>query len=78
MNTERILETVTGYDNAVAALKSWAAGFNESNGAGRMTSRAGLHYADDEGSGEYYRAVCLNTNTAACAADEVYNIVCGW
>lgn len=67
--SETVVDRVAGYDSAIACLDSWCAAFNESNGVGRM-SRAGLRTIDDEGSGEYYRAICVDS-------DETYEIVSG-
>ena len=77
-SNEELVETVVGYTSAVAAIKSWAAAFDECNGAGRMAiGPSGLTATDQEGSGEYYTARCLNINEAASSQDEVYEIVSG-
>lgn len=69
----RKLETVVGYNGAIDAIKSWSACWNESNGEGRMQA-CGLRASDSEGSGEWYEAVCVNLDTATCAAEEIYEI----
>jgi hypothetical protein len=75
----RILETIKGRDEAIKAIRSWAASFNEINGADRMfISPSGLCAADDEGSGEFYKAVCLNINEAESCATEIYQIETCW
>lgn len=74
--SETVVDEVTGYNQVVALLDVWCKGFNDCNGAGRMT-RIGLRTVDDEGSGEYYRAICLNTDTADSMNDEIYQIVSG-
>ena len=75
-NSEEVVEEVKGYDQAVAALDSWCKSFNDCNGAGRM-SRVRMETVDDEGSGEYYRAICTNIETADTMKDEMYQIVSG-
>jgi len=73
---EEVVEKLKGYSAASASLASWAAAFNEVNGAGRMTV-CWPRTSDSEGSGEYYEAVCLNINEAESAEAELYEIVSG-
>jgi len=75
----RVLETVIGYEKAVSAIASWVASWNDSNGAGRMIIDANkLESHDQEGSGEFYTAVCTNLNAAQSCADEIYEIQTCW
>ena len=79
MPANRILETIKGYDNVRPAIKVWVANWNSCNGEGRMLiSSNGLEAFDDEGSGEFYRAICINCNEAESCADEIWQIETTW
>ena len=75
----RILETVKGYESAVAEIKIRSTTFNDLNGAGRMiVEPSGLSAWDNEGSGEFFKARCLNINQAESCAEEIYQIETCW
>lgn len=79
----RILEVVTGYEQAVAEIAGAVRRWNESNGEGeeRMKiNRPSKLRADDMegGSGEFFEAVCININTAENSAAEIYEIQTCW
>lgn len=78
--SNRVLETVTGYENAQKAIATLVASFNNLNGQNRMvfTRSSGLEAYDNEGSGEFYIAVCLNINEAESCANEIYQIEGAW
>ncbi len=77
--SNRILETVTGRDAAEAAIKSRTECFNDCNGDNRMVvSSNGLRADDDEGSGEFYEAVSLNSRTALSNDEEIFEIQTCW
>lgn len=79
-NKPRVLETVRGYDSVIREMATFVRMFNECNGSGRMrfTSKSHLFARDEDGSGEYYEAVCLNSNEAQNSADEIYEIQTCW
>ena len=76
----RILETVTGYENAIKDITSRIACWNDCNGEGRMAFGPynKLEAHDQEGSGEFFIAVCLNLNEAEDCAHEIYEIQTCW
>jgi hypothetical protein len=77
--SNRILVTVKGYENAVKEIALYAESFNNINGAGRMVfTETKLEVWDEEGSGEFFKAVCLNMNTAESCADEIWQIETCW
>lgn len=77
--SNRVLETVTGYDKAVEAIATCALRWNESNGSNRMQQVNPLQAEDvDGGSGEFFKAVCLNINEAENLASEIYEIQTCW
>jgi hypothetical protein len=77
--SNRILATVTGYENAIKEVASYAKYFNDLNGANRMVlTESKLEAWDNEGSGEFYQAVCLNINEAEDCASEIYQIQTCW
>lgn len=77
--SNRVLATVTGYENAIKEVASYVACFNDLNGANRMVLTASkLEAWDDEGSGEFVQAVCLNINEAEDCASEIYQIQTCW
>lgn len=81
MSENRVLKTVKGRNNAIKDIKSRLETFNDINGANRMMVAQysdGLEAYDEEGSGEFYLAVCLNSNTAKSCAAEVYQIETAW
>lgn len=76
----RIVESVTGYDAMVSSLALRAKMWNECNGEGRMRLMIGsrTEYVDDEGSGEFFKAVCLNSNEAESCDQEIWEIQTCW
>ena len=75
----RILETIKGYDNVRPAIQAYVRGWNDCNGENRMEIEPnGLEAYDSEGSGEFFKAECLNINEAESGADEIWQIETGW
>jgi hypothetical protein len=75
----RILETVTGREAAEREIRERSACFNDCNGENRMVVvESKLEAWDNEGSGEFYLAVCLNSNSAQSNEAEIYEIQTCW
>ena len=76
----RVLETITGYENAIKEITSYVTCWNDCNGQGRMVfdQFSKLEAYDNEGSGEFFKAVCLNANEAEDCAHEIYEIQTCW
>ena len=71
----RIIETVKGREAAQKSVAGYAETFNSFNPENRMTVNvSGLEAHDEEGSGEFCRANCLNLNQAESCDTEVYEI----
>lgn len=82
----RVLEIVVGYQAALKAIESRCETFNDINGAGRMVVGINnpLEVVDNEGSGEFYIAVCTNGDRlmptledCSCEKD-IFEIQTGW
>ena len=79
----RILDTVTGYEKAVVEIAKCIRSWNDCNGEGeermRINRPSKLRADDMEGgSGEFFEAVCTNSETAASGAEEIYEIQTCW
>lgn len=76
----RVLETVTGYEQAIESLAGWVRNWNACTEEGRMvySAHSKLEAYDDEGSGAFLIAVCLNANEAEDNASEIWEIQTDW
>lgn len=74
----RILETVKGYENTIKDINDRVTCWNDLNGDNRMVFVNNLEAHDNEGSGEFFIAVCLNVNEAESNSEEIYQIQTCW
>lgn len=75
----RIIENVVGYESARIAVSSWAKHFNECNPENNaVVSASGLDAWDENGSGEFCKAICTNLKRAKSTKSERYKIVVPW
>lgn len=79
--SNRVLATVKGYNKAVKDIAARVETFNSINKENRMViapCTGKLEAYDEEGSGEFFVAVCLNSENAKSCAAEIYEIQTGW
>ncbi len=77
--SNRVLETVTGRNAAEKEITSMASVFNDCNGKGRMIPKKNaLEVHDNEGSGEFYQAVCVKYGEESDGSRDVYEIQTCW
>jgi hypothetical protein len=78
--TDRLIERLTGYEQAKAYVAGYVLRFNQCNPDNSMAinTPSGLSADDMEGSGEFVAARCTNINEASSNAEEVYEIYVPW
>ncbi len=76
--SDRLIETLTGWNEAEKALASAIKNWNATNETDSMRLSSRKRAEDHDGSGEYYELVCLNFNEAENSESEVWQLRTGW